>query len=764
MKTRTQFTLLVVFAVTIMCTAFSEIPTGILKGTVVDARTREPLPGANVLVVSTGRGMTTDGSGRYIIKELPSGTYSIQVRMVGYDAITLTDVVVSPGRPTTINAGLQETLIEGEAVTVTAGYFQKDDVTAMGTVGFNAQEIRRSPGSANDVSRILMALPSTAAVSDNANDLAVRGGSPIENGFYVDGIPIPNINHFPVQGSTGGPIGILNIDFVDNVEFSPSGFSAAYGDRLSSIVDIKLREGNTESPLGKAFLSFAGFGGVAEGPLPSGSGSWMISGNKSYLDLLVGAIGTGVAPRYGDVQGKMTLNLNSQHALTFIDIFGRSTINFDKENAIDLGQRYYGVSTSTQNTAGAAWRALWGNLMTSTTSVSVSTTQFTNTFRKVNSDQVALDADNLEVSAVLRNVNYLVLGKRDRMEFGTDIHLENGNFDYLQAADTNQRGTTDPEYIIRRRISDPKVGLFATYIANPFERLTLSLGMRSDYYELSREFAFAPRLSLSYKATDDLVLHANGGIFHQQAPLIVLSGNELFSKLASSRAYHVGVGLEYMLQPDTRLTLEAYDKEYDRLPLSPSDPNRSVVDDGLFNERFTTYADLKAVGKAYTRGVELMLQKKMAKDIYGLVSASYFRSRYRDFTGTWRNRVYDNRIIFSVIGGYRPGQEWEFSVRWTYAGGRPYTPFDQEASTEYNIGIIDQSQINADRYPAYHALNLRADRKFYFASHLLDIYLSVWNAYNRNNVSSYFWNSTTNTIDTQHQWSLLPIVGIDYEF
>jgi hypothetical protein len=219
-----------------------------------------------------------------------------------------------------------------------------------------------------------------------------------------------------------------------------------------------------------------------------------------------------------------------------------------------------------------------------------------------------------------------------------------------------------------------------------------------------------------------------------------------------------------MPRPDTKLSIEAYAKEYRCLPLDSSDPTLSVVDDGLFNQRFKVYDRLSGTGRAYTRGIEFILQRKMSDGIYGLVSGSYSRSRYTDLSGVWRDRVYDNRWIFSVIGGYKPDQEWEFSVRWTYAGGGPYTPFDGQASTAANIGIIDQERINAERYPDYHALNLRVDRRFFFSSHLLDIYLSVWNAYNNKNVAGYFWNSTENRQDTRYQWSILPVVGVEYEF
>jgi len=742
----------------------AEPQTGTIKGAVVDQNTKEPLIGANVVVEKSSLGTSTDVHGHFIVSNIPVGPHSLTVRMVGYEPVTLPDILVTPERSAMHSIELRQSSVQTEEVTVTAGYFRTSDVASLGSVGFNAQEIRRSPGSANDVSRILMALPCVAAVADNANDLAVRGGSPMENAFFVDGIPVPNINHFPAQGSTGGPIGMLNIDFIDNVDFYTSGFSSAYGDRLSSVVDIRLREGNTEGFFGKAFFNFAGFGAMGEGPLPVSTGSWMFAANKSYLDLLVGAIGTGAAPRYGDLQGKATLNLGANHKLTILDIFGQSQIDFSRKNAEDGGQRYYGLNKNYQNTFGSAWRALWGSGFTSLTSLSLSTISFQNSFSKLSNDLPALRSDNLQTEAVLRSTSDIMIGKTDRLQFGGEFHFEQGRFDYLQNADTNRLGALEPDYLVNKLLRSPQAGLFATAIVHPLTGLTLSAGLRADYYDLSGKSLVAPRVSLSYALTGDLTVTAGTGMFYQQIPLIVLSSNSSFTSLAPIAATHFGAGIEYMVRPDVKLTIDLYDKEYRDLPLSPSDPTLSVVDNALFNQRFAPYKDLLSVGRAYTRGVEVMLQKKMAEDFYGLISASYFRSRYEDFNGVWRDRIYDNQVIFSVIGGYRPNRDWEASMRWTYAGGGPYTPFDPLRSGAAHIGIVDDSRANEERYPAYHSLNLRIDKKFYFERHMLDVYLSVWNAYNRKNVAEYFWNSTTNALDTGYQWSMLPVVGVEYEF
>ncbi len=193
--------------------------TGMIEGTALDAATRSPLIGANIIVMNSTLGAITDINGKFSIRNVPVGNYSIQFRMVGYSTITKTDAIVRSQRMTAVNAELMEQTLESEQVVVTAGYFQQHDVEPVSITSFSAEEIRRAPGSGGDISRVMMGLPSLAKVNDQSNSLIVRGGSPLENAFYFDGIEIPNINHFPTQGATGGPIGMINVDLIDEVNF-----------------------------------------------------------------------------------------------------------------------------------------------------------------------------------------------------------------------------------------------------------------------------------------------------------------------------------------------------------------------------------------------------------------------------------------------------------------------------------------------------------------------------------------------------------------
>jgi len=273
-----------------------------------------------------------------------------------------TDVIVRPERITFINAELKMAAIETDEISVTAGYFPEYDEEPTSVVSFSYEEIRRAPGSAGDVSRILMTLPSIAKVNDQSNNLIVRGGNPIENTFYIDNIEIPNINHFPHQGASGGPIGLLNVDFIQDVTFYSGGFSSIYGDKLSSIMDITFREGNRSEFDGQLDLNFSGFGGVAEGPLFKNKGSWLFSARRSYLDFVVDVfdVGSAVAPTYGDIQGKLTYDINANNKLILLGVFADDHNAPDRETGEENYMTHNGNQYLYQSTIGLNWRALSG--------------------------------------------------------------------------------------------------------------------------------------------------------------------------------------------------------------------------------------------------------------------------------------------------------------------------------------------------------------------------------------------------------------------
>ena len=330
---------------------------GEIRGEILDRATQQPLPGAGVRLLGTERGAMADGRGRFALPGVPAGVHRLRISMIGYAAIVRTDVVVRPRRVTDLELELDAEVMDLGETVVVAEYFSEAADEPVSGVSFSYEEVRRSPGSAGDISRLLQAMPSVNMNTDTRNDLIVRGGSPAENLVLVDHIEVPNINHFPTQGASGGPIGLLNTDLIEDAAFYAGGFSAAYGDRLSSVTAVDLREGNREEIDGEAQLGMAGAGLLLEGPLPAGRGSWIASGRRSYLDLIVDAIGTGSVPRYSDLQGKLSWDPSSRHRFSLLGIAGFNAIDFEPGDTST--DEDFIVNETDQLVAGAGWRWLW---------------------------------------------------------------------------------------------------------------------------------------------------------------------------------------------------------------------------------------------------------------------------------------------------------------------------------------------------------------------------------------------------------------------
>ena len=247
--------------------------------------------------------------------------------------------------------------------------------------------------------------------------------------------------------------------------------------------------------------------------------------------------------------------------------------------------------------------------------------------------------------------------------------------------------------------------------------------------------------------------------------MILLEQHDANRSLADPEALHLVAGLSQLLGKDVRLTIEAYDKRYRHFPMDPSQPQLFVIDEPY--DRFGFFFNHERLvdnGEARARGVELLLERRASRGLYGAVNGAFFRTQYRGLDGVWRDRIFDNRYLVGVEGGWKPNRAWEFSLRWNYGGGVPTTPFDEEASRSLGRGVYDESRINATRLPAYHSLNVRLDRRFHFKRSNLIVYVSVWNAYGRENVAEPYWNEIENRADRTLQWGTLPIFGIQYGF
>ncbi|MBN1397456.1 MAG: TonB-dependent receptor [Bacteroidetes bacterium] len=741
-------------------------PKGIIKGRVIDIESKLDLVGAQVFLKERNTGTSTDEKGYFEIKNVPVGSYSLVCNYIGYEKIIKTDIIVRTERETFVNIELQPSSIEVSGSTVTAGYFPEIQTKSLSSINFSSEEIRRAPGALGDVSRVIFGLPSLAKINDTKNSLIVRGGSPVENVFYIDNIEIPNINHFPIQGSTEGPIGILNVDFVEDVEFNCGGFPATYGNALSSTLGIKLREGNRTTTDIQLDMNMSGFGGMIEGPISGGQGSYLLSARRSYLDLILDFMGTTVGtPTYSDIMTKIVYNISDEHKLSLIDVFSDDKQVMDQQDAIDMKNiNIYPEYGSYFNTGGISWQWLWGKSGFSETSIAHTYSNTGVKYLQTKDKKLLLDNHSVEQEIKFRNSNHLIISSKNKINFGLDIKYILMDYNQFYNEYQDVLGNKTPVFILNQSLNSLQCGSFIDYTYRLTDQITIRPGARIDYYEYNEETKISPRISLSYNFDEITSLTGSYGIFYQNIPWIIAAQQNSFRKLKTPRADHYVLSFSRLLTESTKLTVELYNKEYMNFPMDPTQPSQFLFDQAVVEGIFLNHANLVSTGKAHSRGIEATVQKKMADGLYGLISGSYYESNYTGLDGRQYNRIYENIYNFAIEGGYKPDEKWEFSLRWLYAGGAPYTPFDEQASKTTHKGVFDVNKINGARYPDFHSLNIRVDKRYYFKSTTLTVYLSLWNAYNRKNIASYTWNEMEDRIVEDTMWGLMPVFGIRYEF
>lgn len=741
----------------------AQAKTGSLSGTVVDRETLEPLVGASIMLQKISTGEATNIDGAFNISGISSGIYTVVVQYVGYESQFIPDIIIGSNRNTQLEVKLEPEVLEGQEVTVSSGYFSRTDAADISKVSFTPEEIRRSPGAAQELGRVLMATPGVASHGETSQDLLVRGGSPMENGYYIDNIPIPGVRHFENQaGTSDGPIGIVNTELIRNIDFSTGGFSVKHGNHLSSVSSIDYREGTKERIRGDIGANFAGFNGSVEGPFSNKKGSYLLSVRRSYLDIIADAIDTGGAPSYGDIQGKVVYDIDKKNKLTFLNIYGSSLFERDFEDAGEEGFPETIRAENQQNTTGLNWRKLRDRGYTNT-SVSYSLSAQDQVVRDVLSEEINFDFENTNQALNFRTASYHKINDISAIEFGADLSYEFADYDYFVAAKTNQGGRQRPDFTRNNSLEGAIGSAFASYTIRPAARLTTTFGTRLGTNSYNTDLNADVNAQIRYQLTPKLGLSSAFGMYHQTLPRYILSQNEAFEELPDTRVFHYIAGFDYLLTEDTKLTVEAFQKEYRNAPILPekndiNNPSFVLDNAGIF------YTTLEDDGTASARGIELLIQKKLAENFYGMISASYFRAQYEDYAGEVQSRDFDNQYLLSLIGGYRPNDTWEVSGRWTWMGGRPYTPIDAAASEQAGTEVLNMNRFNDENMSDFHSLYLRVDRRFFFNRTNFVGFIEIWNTYDHANVDGYFWNESENTIGESTQFSFLPVAGVKFEF
>lgn len=720
-----------------------------VKGVVTSHATGEGLPFVSVGIWNTPMGTMTDSLGNYFIGDLSPGMYRIQVSSVGYKTYVSPEFRIS-SYDYTLDIALEESQVALSEVSVVAAPFRSsiESPIAMRVIG--VQEIEKSPGANRDISKVVNSFPGVASAVGNGyrNDLMIRGGGPSENKFFLDGVEIPNINHFSTQGASGGPVGIIDADLIREVNFYTGAFPVSRGNALSSVFDFKLLDGTPDK------YTFKGTVGASELALTSkghigNKTTYIVSVRQSYLQLLFSLLDMPFLPRYTDAQFKVKTRFSQEHELMVLGLGAIDDMKLNTETDPEDESKQYLLNylpTIKQNTytLGTVYKHYSGN-HTQTVVLSRSFMNNSNIKYRDNDESstnnLTLRLKSDEIENHLRFENRSLVGLFDLTAgFNVDYAVYRNN--------TFQRAFTDIPKEIRYKtdLGLFKWGIFVTSgYKSADDRFSASFGFRLDacnYSSLTNNpfKQFSPRLSLSYNLIGNFFLNGSIGRFYQLPAYTTMGYQEDNVLINKSRLKYVCsdqavVGVEYYINKWARLTVEGFYKKYTHSPLSLRDSIPLACKGTDYGVSGNEAASSTARGRAY--GLEVMLRWFGMGRFTALASYTWYRSQFEDpATGIYIPSAWDYRHLFTLSGTYKLPKNWDIGLKFRLMGGAPYTPYD-----EYTSSLVpawdatarpyyDYDRYNTGRLKTFYEADIRVDKSFYFKGVMLGFYVDLQNVLN----------------------------------
>ena len=726
----------------------------VVKGRVLDAASQKGVPFASVIVFGTMIGTAADGEGYYRLENVVPGFIRLEVSSLGYRTKVTGEFMANTASERTENIGLEAESTTLEQVTVKAGPYRKTADSPVSLQRIGIAEIEKNPGGNRDISKVVQSMPGVLSSPAFRNDFVVRGGGPSENRFYLDEVELPNLNHFATQGASGGVVSIVNIDFVREVNFYSGAFPASCGNMLSSMLDFRQMEGNPDRVKGRVTFGATDYGLSLDGPLLPKT-TFLVSARRSYLKMLFGIIGLPFLPVYNDFQFKTVTHFNSKNELTLLGIgaYDVNHLNTDMKDPDDH-QKYLlnwlPESRQWSYTVGATFKRYgphWHHLLV------LSRSGLHNKIEKYTAnDQHNPKTVDYRSGETENKFRFEHRRFRDGYKLNIGVGVE-----YVQYDNTTFRkmfaGGESVTLNYSRDLNLWKWSFFGQLSkAFFYERLSLSLGIRADGcdYNVRTGNLFrqlSPRFSISYALNEKWSLNGNLGRYYQLPAYTTLGYADAAGVLLNkeTRTGYIGsthyvAGVEFRPGLLTRITLEGFYKTYDHYPVS-------LIDSIALANKGTDYVavgdePVRPVGEGRAYGIELMLR---TQEFYGIVASlayTWYHSEFKELDGQLRPTNHyipsnwDNRHILSLTATRKFGKNWDLGMKWRYVAGGPYTPYDVETSSRMEAWdarhqpYYDYTRFNTRRLPAFHQLDVRVDRSFYFRKWSLILYADIQNIYN----------------------------------
>lgn len=724
--------------------------TGSIRGKVFNGLTNEPIPFANIVISGTNVGSTSDFDGKFSFESVAPGFVKLEVSVIGFERKISEEFMVGSGKTFFIDIGLNEVATKLEEVVIKAKPFKRKDESPVSMRTLGISDIEKNPGSNRDISRVIQSLPGVASSVSYRNDVIVRGGGPNENTFYLDGIEIPTLNHFSTQGASGGPVGILNVDFIREVDFYSGAFTANRGGALSSVLEMQQIDGNSEKFNYKATLGASEIAFSMDGPTSKKS-TLIFSIRRSYLQFLFDAIGLPFLPTYNDFQFKNKIKFDTKNELSIIGLgaFDQFKLNTKLENP-DEQQQFILNSLPVNEQWSYTFGAVYRHFKSKGFNTYVLSRNFLNNsyYKYRNNDESS--EDNLIQ-------DYLSTEAENKFRFEHYSKLSELKVNYGAGVE-NSEYTNETYQLIYRDVSLDTISystymnavnwnLFAQFSKDFFnKRLVASLGFRTDASTYSTNMQnplnqFSPRLSFSYSISERFYFSANAGRYYQQPPYTTMGyKNNLGiyvnkeNNLKYIGADHVVAGFEFLPNDFSKITLEGFYKKYFQYPFSIND-SVAIASKGA---GFGIFGDeeVRSIGKGRAYGLELFFQEKLLRGINVILSYTFVRSEFEDINGKYIPTAWDNKHLLNLTATKNFKRNWDLGFKWRYLGGAPYTPYDLEKSSyKYawdaaGRAYLDFSRFNEERFNSFHQLDVRLDKQYFFKKWSALFYIDIQNFYN----------------------------------
>lgn len=776
--------------------------TQTIRGVVVDEITKAPLVGVNILVITGSDktlGSSTDVNGNFRIENVPVGRQTLKISYIGYEEQQVSNVVVTAGKEVVLNFNLIESVNQLNELVIVANTKEdktatNNDLSLVSARSFNVDDTKRYAGALGDPSRMAANFAGVIGGDDSRNDIVVRGNSPTGMLWQLEGLNIPNPNHFGSFNSTGGPVSMLNNNNLDKSDFMTSAFTAQYGNAIAGVFDIRLRDGNNQKRELTTQVGFNGFEVGAEGPLSKlkNGGSYIVNYRYSTLGLFsaIGIeFGTGSnVPYYQDLNFKISLPTTNGAKWTIFGLGGISKIDLlgseaDLESDTDL----YGSENEDQ----------FPRFKTAVTGVSYEKKISDKTFIKLTTGVSTTD-ESFSSDSLVRNTNNDVIARYNQGE-ASFINTKYSLTGLARTKFSSKNSITSGFYIdamsfdlfnrdifanlgrdsVRININDNAV-LYQAYSTwrHRFNNVfSINTGVHAQYYSLNEQVAIEPRLGVQYVISPTQSLSLGYGLHNQTqsaytsyvqtkvgANTYVLTNK----KLDYTTSQHLVLTYDWNITENVRLKAEGYYQSLSNVPVERNASSFSAINTGTSFE--PTNADSlvnEGVGENY--GIELTLERFFNKGYYYLLTTSIFNSTYEGSDGVERNTAYNTQYVFNALFGkeFKLGTKQKFlsvSLKTTIIGGKYLTPIDFAASQQFGRTIYKQDDAFSIKQDNYFRTDLKiAYRKEYKRS-TLEVALDLQNVTNNQNIFAQNYNPRTNSIVTQYQQAFFPVPFVRYTF